>query len=555
MSDSESKTRSVAGSTAASLIDRGAFRQYRAPRGNGQSLVEPSFDRAGQLLQQNLDRLRSHGEPFFALRRAARKELVEAAVRYTAVYRDVDWVNWHQDTPIIMAGHQPALFHPGVWFKNFALSRLAEQTGAIAVNLIVDNDVASGSSIRVPTLDPATGFASYQVVAYDEAGGGVPYEQTTIRDLEKFDHFAEEVARTMRPLVADPCVTQLWKHAQAAIARCGVAGCALAQARHGLEGELGLRTLELPLGVICRTPAFTELVISILDELPRFQNCYNFAAVQYRKAHRIRSSAHPVPDLAKDEQWYEAPLWIYGDDSPVRRAAWVSRDGDQLLISDRAGCQLTLDSRYPKLAAAQLASHASPNFKLRPRALLTTMYARLVLSDLFLHGIGGGKYDQLGDMIIRQFFGIEPPEFMVISATVQLPGFDDRGQGSQWQAEQTRLKRAIRDTLFQGERFFDQAKLSERDIQHKRRLLAEIPPTGSRLQWQRELEAVNQRLAGQLEPLRSRLRMELDRVQRQQASGAWLSSREHPFCLFPLDYLTEIYQDLLSATNQNLSDQ
>ena len=31
--------------------------------------------------------------------------------------------------------------------------------------------------------------------------------------------------------------------------------------------------------------------------------------------------------------------------------------------------------------------------KIRPRAILTTLYSRLFLSDLFIHGIGGAKYD------------------------------------------------------------------------------------------------------------------------------------------------------------------
>ena len=104
----------------------------------------------------------------------------------------------------------------------------------------------------------------------------------------------------------------------------GIAGCALAQARHGLEGELGLKTLELPLGVLCRTSAFAEFVLSILSELPRFHRCYNGAAVQYREAHGIRSTAHPVPNLAEQDGWFEAPLdlrrFIHGKTSGLGAA-------------------------------------------------------------------------------------------------------------------------------------------------------------------------------------------------------------------------------------------
>ena len=114
-------------------------------------------------------------------------------------------------------------------------------------------------------------------------------------------------------------------------------------------------------------------------------------------------------------------LWIYGNDSPQRKAAWARLSDDEIVISDRAGREIRVDIRYPKLAAEKLTSLMGPDLKLRPCALMTTMYARLVLSDLFLHGIGGGKYDQLGDMIMRSFFMITPPQIMVISATVQCP--------------------------------------------------------------------------------------------------------------------------------------
>ncbi len=59
--------------------------------------------------------------------------------------------------------------------------------------------------------------------------------------------------------------------------------------------------------------------------------------------------------------------------------------------------------------------------KVRSRALTTTLYARLFLADLFVHGIGGGKYDELTDELIQGFFECEPPIYLVFSATRWLP--------------------------------------------------------------------------------------------------------------------------------------
>ncbi len=518
------------------------YRNYRAPQTHGTAVIEPPIGDSGQLLETNRDRAKHYGAFFDSLRSRARRQMIDDAICYTSAYRKVDFVSYSDDTPIVMAGHQPAIFHPGVWFKNFALSRIGQDVGGIAINLAVDNDVASGSSIRVPVVD-ASGNATLTSVAYDQAGGGVPYEQTTIGDRSVFDQFDKNVAEVIRPLVHNPCVSEFWKHAVAAANRCGVAGCALAQARHGFEDELGLKTLELPLGVLCKSSAFAEFVLAILTELPLFVRCYNEAADHYRAAHGIRSSAHPVPNLDADNGWLEAPLWIYGNDSPKRRAAWVSIAGDQLVISDRdpnSPKEISIDVSHPKLAAEQLASKLSPNFKLRPRALLTTMYARLVLSDLFLHGIGGAKYDQLGDRIITSFFGITPPEFMVVSATIKLPGSEADSQEDAIR----NLRRKFRDTYYQPERFAGEVSLDENLLARKRELLQSIPE-GSKHAWHHELSGINRQLAAQLEGLRERLSRELAERQRRVASQSILASREHPFCLFPADYLAKEFGKLL----------
>ena len=57
------------------------------------------------------------------------------------------------------------------------------------------------------------------------------------------------------------------------------------------------------------------------------------------------------------------------------------------------------------------------------------MFCRYLLGDLFIHGIGGAKYDELGDSIARRFFGIEPPEFLTLSLTAWL-GLPDQAATS-----------------------------------------------------------------------------------------------------------------------------
>ncbi|MEL7237962.1 MAG: hypothetical protein AAGK78_03800, partial [Planctomycetota bacterium] len=64
---------------------------------------------------------------------------------------------------------------------------------------------------------------------------------------------------------------------------------------------------------------------------------------------------------------------------------------------------------------------AKSGYRIAPRALTLTMYLRLVACDLFVHGIGGGHYDQVLDRILRSYFKLEPPTFAVASATLFHP--------------------------------------------------------------------------------------------------------------------------------------
>jgi hypothetical protein len=61
------------------------------------------------------------------------------------------------------------------------------------------------------------------------------------------------------------------------------------------------------------------------------------------------------------------------------------------------------------------------DLRLSPRALTLTMFLRLFVADQFVHGIGGGQYDQVTDGIIASHFGIDPPRFAVVTGTMYLP--------------------------------------------------------------------------------------------------------------------------------------
>ena len=85
------------------------------------------------------------------------------------------------------------------------------------------------------------------------------------------------------------------------------------------------------------------------------------------------------------------------------------------------------------------------------------MFGRFLLGDLFIHGIGGAKYDELGNEISRRFFGFEPPGFLTLSLTLWL-GLDVEPASA---GQLASVERRLRDLRFNPDRFLVEPTLDE----------------------------------------------------------------------------------------------
>src|SRR3989442_12865445 len=103
-----------------------------------------------------------------------------------------------------------------------------------------------------------------------------------------------------------------------------------------------------------------------------------------------------------------------------------------------SGIRLVAASESGGEVAGGAGPEALAGLAIRPRALTLTAFTRLCLADLFVHGVGGGRYDRVTDAVIREYFGLEPPAYAVTTATMHLPlqGYD---AGEERQAVRPRL--------------------------------------------------------------------------------------------------------------------
>ena len=206
-----------------------SYRRIRAPRDHGGTLIDPPLADAPRVLADNVALEQTYnydlqGRSMRDLASAARTDLLADAAGYTARYRDVDSPRLPAGAPprIMLSGHQPELFHAGVWFKNFVLSSLAEQAGAVGIHLLIDNDVAMPVSIRVP--GGSLSRPTVEPVPIDRPTAETAYEERGIIDRELFASFADRVAGRIEPFIANPLLSRLWPLAEQAAQRTGNLG-------------------------------------------------------------------------------------------------------------------------------------------------------------------------------------------------------------------------------------------------------------------------------------------------------------------------------------------
>jgi hypothetical protein len=442
---------------------------------------------------------------------------------------------WKLITQVVMAGHQPELFHPGVWVKNFALHGLRLQGVGRPINLIVDNDTVKSTALHYPVvrepLTPVSEFQPYRATEpFDLPAGGEPYEEYEVQDEALFASLPDRVQPGWG---FESLLRKYWKFAVAEGRRSSLLGARLVTARREIERRWGCENDEVPVSAICQTEPFAWFACDVLTNLPRFHAAYNDSVRDYRTRYGLHSASHPVPDLATEGEWLEAPFWAW--------RAGDKRRGRLMVRHTPATIDLRIGSEYwpwlprePEAMVRSFHNLEKQGCKVRSRALTNTMYARLFLCALFIHGIGGGKYDEVTDAIIRRYYGIEPPAYLMLSATLllPLPHYPVTPDVCRWR------KRRARDLFYNPQRHLGDSALSQPEVadlmMRKEALIHEEPADrrGRRERFRQIREVSAQ--------LRSFVGAELEVARQSDAeceaelhANAILRRRDYPFVLYP----------------------
>lgn len=401
------------------------FDGLKAPVGDGEALIKPPWDRmvehASRTFHAGLLPLPDAVGTFTEIKLS---QPLSELRRWTRARLGLPT----EGVPIIAVGHQPDWCHAGVWAKNIAVCRLAEAIGGVAVNIVVDSDAPRSTALAVPSR--REGRLRRHRITPNGHTANTPFELLPALSHEDLRSLFREAWGELENLGLPKGVSERFL---AGMLRTSTDWVAQMQAgRAAIEADFGMTLADFRMSQSPWGPLLTHLAL----HAERFAEDYNGALATYRRKKGIRGVMRPMPDLDGTCPRTELPAWVYRE-GVGRLRLFLERDGSSLTffgeehVVGRASCASDGLS-----AGAAGSIRFEEGWRVRPRALLLTLWVRLFVADYFIHGLGGAKYDEITDDLIQRHFQHVPPPYGCVSATLRLP------LGS-WEAPKNEIKRLL----------------------------------------------------------------------------------------------------------------
>jgi len=387
-------------------VTAACYANWKAPGQDGQLLVWPA---SGDLLRETAENARQLSSADSVLVQGIPVSQLRREIRAWLGHTD-------NDRPLVATGHQTELYHPGVWVKDAAINAIADRCGGAAFHFAVDTDQPKHLNFRWPgttlpvTDDPALASADWSGLL----ASPTPAHLKIIQEV-----YQTATANWNFKPVLQPVLDSLRR---SCLEQTGLSA-AITNAQHELDWSLGLKHHAMLVSPMLFSRTYLVFVHHVLSRAGEFAADYNAALADYRAEAGITSNTRPMPDLHVTADAVEVPFWLDDLSSGTRKRAEVRRSADVCVLAVHGAEFVMRPNTDGQTAADQLGQWLRKNqLRLAPRALTLTTFLRLLVVDQFVHGIGGGRYDQVTDRVLLNHFGIQPPRFAVATGTLFFPG-------------------------------------------------------------------------------------------------------------------------------------
>ncbi len=432
------------------------------------------------------------------------------------------------DRLIIMSGHQPGLWHPGILAKLLAIGAFAEQAGAAAGWVVVDQSPGAGTKVEYPALDAERLTRNALVLG---TGTSPPAAQPTIRPVPASDGATADVRNGLHELARLLAV-----HASApSLARQVHAACLDALANCGTLVDVVSDASTAPLSFFAselhKTPAFAELVGAMRADPAHCARLYNDAAAAFPKS-GVRPLAIPTDAV-------ELPLWERAT-TPAHPGPWRTVTSDRL---------------------ADL-----PDESIVLRGLPMTGLLRRYACDLFVHGTGGGAsgaqtpatdqshaaalagYDRVTEQWFAAWLGAEDLAASVVATATlrldfsELPGANDLPTPRDIGNARALVHRAAHDPTLLGDEHLGKQK---RELAARIAALPRRDPARKTLY--KEMHKVRTAAVQEHKPALDALRARADTLAARLEEAAITDDRTWPFLFHSREALSDLHATIQRA--------
>ena len=505
------------------------FSRLATPPGHGDTLVEPGAAELPRWAASNHAALAGLSCRILDVSGAE----VRRTVRRALAVED--------ETLAIVTGHQPEFIHPGVWAKHVVVSRLAEAVSGAALNLVVDSDAPRDTALHVPSVQD--GRLTVRRVSAAAVPAGFALELADCLSVDEVAAFAHALRAALGERF-DRSLLPVYLDQLAASSVDADWGAQTTSARQAAEAALGVQVRDLRVSRVWGGVFLAELLVRARD----FAAAYNRALADYRRRYQVRSTQRPIPDLSIESDRVEVPAWVYRRNT-ARRRLFVGGAGDRLgLFAEREPLGILDGARLRRAATAPDALAELADVCIRPRALTLTLWARLFLADLFVHGIGGAKYDRITDTLIHDYFGVAPPAMACVSATLRL----DLPRTAVAADALPTARRRLRDVQFNPQRYVPADPATAELVQQRTRAIGDADALraahrerhAERRQAYQAIRACNARLIARHASVVTQLEHDLQTVDAQVQMNAVAYRRDYFFALFSRPALEKLLERL-----------
>jgi len=456
---------------------------------------------------------------------------------------------------IITTGHQPTWHHCGIWAKDLTACKLAKAVGGTALHLVLDHDICDVGLV-LPEKDGA-GYWHFRKVEIE------PEQHNVLPELRPPPGEAQVRAFLEAVVSGHPerFCSDIWP-------RCGVFANSrpprfenlahlVTYLQYALNSALGLEMLYLPVSELSESRAFLDFVTSIISEAADFARSYN-DAVAANSDKRKTKRPKAIGPLAFDKPTglIELPFWLISSDGTRTSLCVASKTPDKIRIGTASAELGDLDSGQAAGRADQLNDILKKHgYLVRPKAVSLTLFVRLFLADLFVHGVGGASYEPVTDYIIERFYKIKPPRFAVATCTMRLPLAAPPDSAER---DISGLKHKLHRIKHSPEEYIAESALACEPVasllQSKKELIAKAtdpaaPPTVRKTAWN-SLSIINDRLYEYAGDAAKVLQREAAQAEKRRASDEVRTSREFFFGLFAEQRLRELADSAFFNTRQ-----